>query len=333
MSKTVKRQPKRNSEVRILPAAIGVGAILFALKAGGLAFGAKAAEAESVPPAPAAAAPAPKPPANMPFAPAAPAQRSAAPAKLPAQPTTPIATTSLPAPEGAAETPPAADTASKKTVAPAASAATALPDAGPDPLAAINHALPNQPGKSLVGQGEKPAAPDTLPSDLSGTGVTPAEMDVLTSLSERRDALDQRQRELDLQANMLAATEKRVDGKIAQLKTLQTTIERLMGQRDAKETEQLDGLVKIYTAMKPKDAARIFQTLDSDVRIGVAGRMKPDTMAGIMSSLPADVAQKMTVDLASRYKMTSEMAQAAAAAATSATTPAAPATPPRPAGN
>jgi flagellar motility protein MotE (MotC chaperone) len=315
MSKTAKRQSGRNAEVRILPAVIGVGAILFALKAGGLAFGANAAEPAAAPanaPAPAqaaAAAPPATPAQPAPFATApAPVQSSSAPAKLPAQPTTPVAATPLPTPGAPA--------------APAATTPTTLPNGGTDPLAAINAALPNQPGKPLIGQPETSVS-NSLPTDPSGAGISPAEMDVLTSLSDRRDVLDQRQRELDLKANVIAAAEKRVDDKITQLKTLQATIERLLGQRDAKETEQLDSLVRIYTAMKPKDAARIFSSLDNDVRIGVAGRMKPDTMAGIMSSLPADVAQKMTVELASRYKMTPEMTSAAATAAPAATAPAA----------
>ena len=50
----------------------------------------------------------------------------------------------------------------------------------------------------------------------------------------RRDALEQRQRELDLRANGIQATEKRVDGKIAELKGLQSKIESLLAERDAK---------------------------------------------------------------------------------------------------
>jgi flagellar motility protein MotE (MotC chaperone) len=72
--------------------------------------------------------------------------------------------------------------------------------------------------------------------------------------------------------------------------------------------------------MKPRDAARIFASLDDDVRINVAGRMKPDAMAGILAALPSEVAQKLTVELAKRYK-----SPPSAAAATA--TPAAPPTP------
>jgi flagellar motility protein MotE (MotC chaperone) len=122
-----------------------------------------------------------------------------------------------------------------------------------DPLAAINAALP-VPAKSGKASAE-PKTSEQLSEDLAASGISSAEMDVLTSLADRRDALEQRQRDLDLRANIIQATEKRVDGKIVELKALQAKIEALIGQRDAKELEQLDGLVKVYTAMKPKDAA------------------------------------------------------------------------------
>jgi len=259
MKKPETSSRNRNADVRLLPAVIGIGVILFALKAGGLAFSASAA---------------------------------------------------TPAP--GAEAKPAGATAAAK---PAAAKA--------DPLAAINAALP------VPAKGAKPteaAKPDDqLSSEITASGVSSAEMDVLTSLADRRDVLEQRQRELDLRANIIAATEKRVDGKIGELKALQAKIESLLGQRDAKELEQLDGLVKVYTAMKPKDAARIFASLDDTVRLGVAGRMKPDVVAGIMAALPAEVAQKLSLELASRYKVPAGTASVPApSASAAAAAPAAP---------
>jgi flagellar motility protein MotE (MotC chaperone) len=215
-------------DIRILPAVIGVGAMLLVLKAGGFAFTARAAQT-AAPPAPPAAA------------------------------------------------------------------------AAHDPAAAIKAALPVPKSDP---QAQAPAPPaNSLPPELAGSGVTSAQMDVLTSLSERRETLDARQRELDLQANLLAASEKRVDQKIAELKSLQAKIEALLDQRDAQEAAQLDSLVRVYTAMKPKDAARIFEKLDGDVRMSVAGKMKPDVIAGILANLPADIAQRLTLELANRYKL------------------------------
>jgi flagellar motility protein MotE (MotC chaperone) len=260
MKKTAKSSAAKRGDVRLLPAVIAIGVILFILKAGGLAFPASAAPASEAKPAAAG-------------------------------------------------------------VAKPVSATTAAKPA--DPLAAINAALPVPAKTAKPADAPKPA--DELSPDAAEGGISPAEMDVLTSLADRRDALEQRQRELDLRTNIIAATEKRVDGKIAELKSLQAKIEGLLGQRDAKELEQLDGLVKVYAAMKPKDAARIFASLDDTVRLGVAGRMKPDVVAGIMAALPAEVAQKLSLELANRYKVATPASAAMPASASAA--PAAPATP------
>jgi flagellar motility protein MotE (MotC chaperone) len=218
-----------------------------------------------------------------------------------------------------APAPAAAEKAAQPAAPPPPPVATPPAPAAPaDPLAAIDSAMPMPANKPLIAAGQtspqaaaEPAAPQ--PSDA---GVSQAEMDVLTSLAGRRGALEDRQKELELKGSVLAAAEKRVDDKIAQLKALQAQIESMMGQREAKETQQIDGLVRIYAAMKPKDAARIFASLDGDVRINVAGRMKADTMAGILAALPSDVAQRLTVELATRFKAP------AAAIAANATPPA-----------
>ena len=248
------KKTAKNKDVRLLPAVIGVAAILLALKASGIAFDASAATHETPPAA--------KPPAHAPQSPAA-----------------------------------------GKT----------------DPTKAINAAMP-------IPKVDPNAVVDDSshePSDVAGASVTPAQMDILTSLADRRDALNDRQRQLEVQSNLLSATEKRIDSKIAELKTLQTKIEGLLDQRDAQDAAQLASLVKIYTAMKPKDAARIFDKLDDQVRLSVAGSLKADIIAGILAQLPADVAQKLTVQLANRYRVTDAGVAGAVAAAATATAPAA----------
>lgn len=141
-----------------------------------------------------------------------------------------------------------------------------------------------------------PAADDSAPSSV-------AEVDVLTSLSKRRAELDAREQDLAMRANLIAAAEARVDGKIAQLKQLQTSVQALLGQRDDAEQKQIATLVKTYSSMKPKDAARIFNTLDGDVLLEVADQMKPDVLGAILAGMQPDAAQKLTVKLANRLKI------------------------------
>ena len=132
--------------------------------------------------------------------------------------------------------------------------------------------------------------------------ATAAEADILTSMSRRRSELDARQSQLNIQADILAATEKRVDAKIAQLQALQNKITALLGDRDEAQKAQILALVKTYTGLGKK-AGPIFAGLPDDVAVPVAQAMKPDDLAQIMGAMPADAAQKLTVKLANRLAL------------------------------
>jgi flagellar motility protein MotE (MotC chaperone) len=173
-------------------------------------------------------------------------------------------------------------------------------------------------------------AQDTAPLSKDGADdnetSSVAEVDVLSSLAKRRAALDAREAEINARADLLAAAESRVDGKITTLQQLQDKITTLLGQRDSEQEKQIATLVKTYSAMKPKDAARIFDNLSDDVLIPVAQAMKPDILAPILAAMTADAAQKLTLKLANRLKLPDPApAPVATAAAPAAPGPAAPA--------
>jgi flagellar motility protein MotE (MotC chaperone) len=172
------------------------------------------------------------------------------------------------------------------------------------------------------------SAQKNLAGDEAET-ASAAEVDVLSSLARRHAELDARGRDQDMRENVIAATERRIDAKIAALKQLQSQINQLLGQRDAAQEKQIASLVKTYAAMKPKDAARIFNGLDGDVLIQVAAEMKSDALAPVLAAMNAEAAQKLTVRLASRLNVPDKAALAPNAATT--TQPAVPSQVPSPA--
>jgi len=147
---------------------------------------------------------------------------------------------------------------------------------------------------------EGPDMPEASSSLLSAGFMTETEIEVLQSLATRRDALDKREEEIDLREKLLTAAETRVDGKISELKGLEEQIASLLKMRDEKQEEQILSLVKMYETMKPKDAARIFENLETDVLLDVAGRMKEKSMAAILAAMKSDSAQDLTLMLVKR---------------------------------
>jgi flagellar motility protein MotE (MotC chaperone) len=219
------------------------------------------------------------------------------------------------APSSTAATP-AATPAAPTQIAAAAPATTVTPSAVPSsaPVGSAGSAQENMPGQPQTASGgtssaEAPSA-ETAPTDKDGAAAQTAdenpfnysdsEIELLQDLAKRRDDLDKRAAALDRREALLTATEQRMDEKLAELKAVQAQIEAgLQQQKDAQDA-QYKSLVKTYETMKPKDAARIFDTLEMDVLIEVAQRMKERSLAPVLAAMDATKAQAVTVELAAR---------------------------------
>lgn len=127
-----------------------------------------------------------------------------------------------------------------------------------------------------------------------------AEIEVLQNLSRRREELDQREQGITAREALLTAAEKRIEGRIGELKVLEAKLTALADKREEEEEKRLRGLVKVYESMKPADAARIFQELDMPVLLDVAERMKEAKLGPILAQMNPQKARAMTVELAGR---------------------------------
>jgi flagellar motility protein MotE (MotC chaperone) len=198
-----------------------------------------------------------------------------------------------PAPATATATAAATDQAKPTTAASADVAAASAP--APDPATA---AATCQPASAPAGQAQ-----------------TKGEAEVLQNLSQRREALDARERDLALREQLMGATEKQMTARLGELKDLQAKLGTMLAQRDATEETQLASLVKTYENMKPTDAAKIFNKLDRQIMLLVAARMKPAKIGAVMAAMDPARAQELTVMLATRMNLARPAEQAVPATA------------------
>ena len=120
------------------------------------------------------------------------------------------------------------------------------------------------------------------------------EIAILQELAARREALDIRSKEIDKKAVQLKVTEEEINKKLSQLQAYEKKLRTLMQQYSAKEKERLNSLVKLYASMKPRDAARILNTLDLEVSTALVKEMKPSASSAILSQMEASKAKAIT---------------------------------------
>jgi flagellar motility protein MotE (MotC chaperone) len=144
-------------------------------------------------------------------------------------------------------------------------------------------------------------------------GLSPAELQVLQSLSNRRGELDQREMSLDTQVQLIAAAEAKLDSRIQDMNTLKGQIQGLLGQADQQQQADQQRLVNVYQDMDPKKAAAAMTVMSDAVRVPIAAAMKERKLAAILQAMaPAD-AKTLTELLAQRTAGSQVIANAKAA--------------------
>ena len=172
---------------------------------------------------------------------------------------------------------------------------------------AVKSAMP--PGASILAGGQAPAAaaraaaPSCAPTAAElakEAGLSPAELQVLQSLSDRRGQLDQRESGLDVQVQLIAAAEAKLDARIQQMNGLKTDIQGLLGQADQQAQAEAGRLVRVYEDMPEKKAAASMSVLDDSVRLPIAAKMKERKLAAILAQMTPQDAKALTEKLAQR---------------------------------
>ncbi|TCZ63657.1 MotE family protein [Roseicella aquatilis] len=172
--------------------------------------------------------------------------------------------------------------------------------------------LPSGPSPTLglvaparAGSESRPAAPSP-PAPRPTQAAPPeaptpeqqAERALLEGLRARRTELEAREQALASREMVLAATEKRLAQRIEELAGLQQRLQafdRTLGEREEAGWRQM---VKLYEGMRPRDAAAIFDELETPVLLQILDRMGERKAAPVLGAMKPERARSITTELA-----------------------------------
>ncbi len=140
----------------------------------------------------------------------------------------------------------------------------------------------------------------TILDNIKGPNDTfsKAEVEILQDLAARRELLDAKEKELEKRSFQINVAAEEIDRKILQMKEYEKRLSELVNKYNAQEKEKVSTLIKVYSAMKPKDAAQIFDTLNLDILVLLFSSMKPSTSSAILAQMEPKIAKEVTVRLA-----------------------------------
>ncbi len=128
--------------------------------------------------------------------------------------------------------------------------------------------------------------------------LTPGELRLLHELADRRDEIEGKERELAEREALLRAAEQQLVVTQERLVSLRDEIKELVVQYDDEQEAEQARLRSIYSAMKPKSAAAIFNDLDMETLVGLLRGISPRKVAPIIAAMNPERARLLTRELA-----------------------------------
>jgi flagellar motility protein MotE (MotC chaperone) len=125
-----------------------------------------------------------------------------------------------------------------------------------------------------------------------------AERVVLEGLRARRGELDAREQAMAAREMVLAAAEKRIAQRIEELGALQQRLQSVDQRLSEREAAGWRQMVKLYEGMRPRDAAAIFDDLETPVLLQILDRMGERKAAPVLGAMKPDRARSITAELA-----------------------------------
>jgi flagellar motility protein MotE (MotC chaperone) len=133
-----------------------------------------------------------------------------------------------------------------------------------------------------------------------GQPVSPSERAILERLQSRRQELEARAREIDIRESLLKAAEKRVEARVEEMKAVEARITVAATTKSENDAARFKGIITMYEAMKPKDAAKVFDRLDMSVLFEIASQIAPRKMSDILGLMSPEAAERLTIEMARR---------------------------------
>lgn len=138
---------------------------------------------------------------------------------------------------------------------------------------------------------ETPAAPMNCPTPPAALAA---------ALAGREAQVKSQEAAMAERMSALTLANEAITKRMGELQAAEEELKKTLAIADGASEKDLSQLTAVYEAMKPADAATLFQTMAPEFAAGFLGRMQPASAAAIMTGMKPDKAYQVSVLLAGR---------------------------------
>ena len=130
--------------------------------------------------------------------------------------------------------------------------------------------------------------------------VSPETFRMIEIIENKNREIKKKEEELRLKEVRLEALEAKI---LKDLKKIEKSIsesKEQMGAQDAKTKANVNSLIKVYSSMKPEEAASLVEAIDEELALSIVSGMKSKIAGQVLSKLDVKVAKRISEKLAGK---------------------------------
>jgi flagellar motility protein MotE (MotC chaperone) len=132
--------------------------------------------------------------------------------------------------------------------------------------------------------------------------VSPETFRMIETIENKNRELKKREEELRIKEVRLEALEAKVRKDLEKIEKSISESKEQMGLQDEKTKENVAALIKVYSSMKPEEAANLVEAIDEDLALKIVSGMKSKIAGQVLSKLDVQVAKRISETLAGKLK-------------------------------
>ena len=137
-----------------------------------------------------------------------------------------------------------------------------------------------------------------LPGQM--TAVSPETFRMIEVIENKNRELKKREEELRLKEVRLEALEAKVRKDLKKIEKSISESKEQMGAQDEKTKANVNSLIKVYSSMKPEEAASLVEAIDEELALKIVSGMKSKIAGQVLSKLDVKVAKRISEKLAGK---------------------------------
>lgn len=130
--------------------------------------------------------------------------------------------------------------------------------------------------------------------------VSPETFRMIETIENKNRELKKREEELRLKEVRLQALEAKVRKDLEKIEKSISESKAQLGVQDEKTKENVEALIKVYSSMKPEEAANLVEAIDEDLALKIVSGMKSKIAGQVLSKLDVKVAKRISEKLAGK---------------------------------